>query len=53
MGETPQKACSCGTPFTKWKAVGNRIVWWYCPRCDAHGSGCINHNHDPGKCIYE
>lgn len=37
--------CTCGRLFRCLAIIRGRKVWYWCPECDAHGSGCTNRNH--------
>ena len=45
--------CSCGLRFTSNAVIAGRCVWYWCPACDGHGTGCADRNHEPGRCTYE
>jgi len=45
--------CSlCGMAWRRQTHISGRKVRYWCDRCDAHGTGCQNREHPPGRCTY-
>jgi hypothetical protein len=50
--DTPRHCSHCGAAFERRVAQLGRKVWYFCPNCDAHGTGCVDRDHPPGKCMF-